>query len=336
MDKIVNKGKKIAAHMLEAAEADIEFADGKFTVVGTDRATTFAQVAFSAYVPHNFPIETVEPGLEETAFYDPTNFTYPAGCYIAEVEVDPETGAAALVNFTGADDFGRIINPMIVEGQVHGALVQGALAVGGPGVGFGRGSQAVAVASTAERAVYSSEMRGRDAMTGFGPGPLAGSGMAGHGGGGHRRRRPCQRGRRRRTGARPGPGCGSGDRGPGGRRIRRGPRPGVGQGRWRLERSYRALNGGSYQQGWSGDVSPTFYGNLWGVQVGLPFFEWDHSSGEKDRAGAFFGYTTAAGNVTGFTRGQQGLPVGVLGTTTCASASIGRTSGRPAAISTPC
>jgi carbon-monoxide dehydrogenase large subunit len=125
MDKIVNKGKKIAAHMLEAAEADIEFADGKFTVAGTDRATTFAQVAFSAYVPHNFPIETVEPGLEETAFYDPTNFTYPAGCYIAEVEVDPETGAAALVSFTGADDFGRIINPMIVEGQVHGALVQG-------------------------------------------------------------------------------------------------------------------------------------------------------------------------------------------------------------------
>ena len=92
MDKIVNKGKKIAAHMLEAAEADIEFADGKFSVAGTDRAATFAQVAFSAYVPHNFPIETLEPGLDETAFYDPTNFTYPAGCYIAEVEIDRETG----------------------------------------------------------------------------------------------------------------------------------------------------------------------------------------------------------------------------------------------------
>ena len=86
---------------------------------------TFAQVAFSAYVPHNFPIETLEPGLDETAFYDPTNFTYPAGAYIAEIEIDRETGTVALVNFTGADDFGRIVNPMIVEGQVHGALVQG-------------------------------------------------------------------------------------------------------------------------------------------------------------------------------------------------------------------
>jgi aerobic carbon-monoxide dehydrogenase large subunit len=125
MDKIVNKGKKIAAHMLEAAEADIEFADGKFVVAGTDRAATFAQVAFSAYVPHNFPIETLEPGLDETAFYDPTNFTYPAGCYIAEIEIDRDTGTVALARFTGADDFGRIVNPMIVEGQVHGALVQG-------------------------------------------------------------------------------------------------------------------------------------------------------------------------------------------------------------------
>ncbi|HEX9522175.1 MAG TPA: molybdopterin cofactor-binding domain-containing protein, partial [Reyranella sp.] len=125
MDKIVNKGKKIAAHMLEAAEADIEFADGKFAVAGTDRAASFAQVAFSAYVPHNFPIETLEPGLDETAFYDPTNFTYPAGCYIAEIEIDRETGTVALARFTGADDFGRIVNPMIVEGQVHGALVQG-------------------------------------------------------------------------------------------------------------------------------------------------------------------------------------------------------------------
>jgi aerobic carbon-monoxide dehydrogenase large subunit len=125
MDKIVNKGKKIAAHLLEAAEEDIEFADGKFAVAGTDRAVPFAQVAFAAYVPHNYPIETLEPGLDETAFYDPTNFTYPAGAYIAEIEIDPETGAVDLVNFTGADDFGRIINPMIVEGQVHGALVQG-------------------------------------------------------------------------------------------------------------------------------------------------------------------------------------------------------------------
>jgi carbon-monoxide dehydrogenase large subunit len=125
MDKIIAKGKKIAAHMLEVAEADIEFTDGKFVVAGTDRVVPFAGVAFAAYVPHNYPIDTVEPGLDETAFYDPINFTYPAGAYIAEIEIDRETGMVELVNFTGADDFGRIINPLIVEGQVHGALVQG-------------------------------------------------------------------------------------------------------------------------------------------------------------------------------------------------------------------
>jgi aerobic carbon-monoxide dehydrogenase large subunit len=125
MDKIVQKGRKIAAHLLEAAEADIDFADGKFTVAGTDRSIPFAQVALAAYVPHNYPIETLEPGLDETAFYDPSNFTYPAGAYIAEIEIDRETGTVELVNFTGADDFGRIVNPMVVEGQVHGALVQG-------------------------------------------------------------------------------------------------------------------------------------------------------------------------------------------------------------------
>jgi carbon-monoxide dehydrogenase large subunit len=125
MDKIVDKGRKIAAHLLEAAEADVVFADGRFTVAGTDRAVPFAQIALAAYVPHNYPIETLEPGLDETAFYDPSNFTYPAGAYVAEVEIDPETGTVRLVSFTGADDFGRIINPMIVEGQVHGALAQG-------------------------------------------------------------------------------------------------------------------------------------------------------------------------------------------------------------------
>ena len=125
MDKVIAKAKKIAAHLLETAEADVEFADGKFSVAGTDRDVSFAQVAFAAYVPHNYPIDTVEPGLNETAFYDPINFTYPAGAYIAEIEIDRETGAVELINFTGADDFGRIINPLIVEGQVHGGLVQG-------------------------------------------------------------------------------------------------------------------------------------------------------------------------------------------------------------------
>jgi aerobic carbon-monoxide dehydrogenase large subunit len=90
-----------------------------------DREKTFGEVAFAAYVPHNYPIETVEPGLEDSAFYDPKNFTFPAGTHIAEVEVDRDTGIVQVINFTAADDFGRIINPMIVAGQVHGGLAQG-------------------------------------------------------------------------------------------------------------------------------------------------------------------------------------------------------------------
>jgi carbon-monoxide dehydrogenase large subunit len=125
MDKVIAKGRKIAAHLLEASEADIEFKDGKFSVAGTDRAKTLAEVALTAYVPHNFPHDELEPGLDETAFYDPKNFTFPSGAHIAEVEVDPDTGRLEIVNFTASDDFGRIINPMIVAGQVHGGLAQG-------------------------------------------------------------------------------------------------------------------------------------------------------------------------------------------------------------------
>ena len=125
MDKIIAKGRKIAAHLLEAAETDIEFKEGKFTVAGTDRSKTFAEVALTAYVPHNYPLDKLEPGLDETAFYDPTNFTFPAGTHICEVEIDPETGVVRVVNFSACDDFGNIINPMIVEGQVHGGLAQG-------------------------------------------------------------------------------------------------------------------------------------------------------------------------------------------------------------------
>ncbi|HEY6894609.1 MAG TPA: xanthine dehydrogenase family protein molybdopterin-binding subunit, partial [Rhodanobacteraceae bacterium] len=125
LDKIVAKGRKIAAHLLEAAESDIEFKDGKFTVAGTDRSKTFGEIALTAYVPHNYPLDKLEPGLNETAFYDPTNFTFPAGTHICEVEIDPDTGAVAVVNFSACDDFGNIINPMIVEGQVHGGLTQG-------------------------------------------------------------------------------------------------------------------------------------------------------------------------------------------------------------------
>jgi carbon-monoxide dehydrogenase large subunit len=125
VDKIVAKGKKIAAHLMEASDADIEFKDGKFTVVGTDRSKAFGEIALTAYVPHNYPLDKLEPGLDETAFYDPTNFTFPAGTHICEVEVDPETGVVAVVEFTACDDFGNVINPMIVEGQVHGGLTQG-------------------------------------------------------------------------------------------------------------------------------------------------------------------------------------------------------------------
>jgi len=125
LDKIEAKAKKIAAHLLEASDADIDFANGEFTVKGTDKKIPFGQVALTAYVPHNYPLDKLEPGLNETAFYDPTNFTFPGGTYICEVEVNPETGVVRVDRFTAVDDFGTIINPLIVEGQVHGGLVQG-------------------------------------------------------------------------------------------------------------------------------------------------------------------------------------------------------------------
>jgi carbon-monoxide dehydrogenase large subunit len=123
-EKIIEKGKKIAAHILEAAEDDIEFADGNFTVAGTDKAMNIGEVAFAAFVPHNYP-EGLEPGLGETAFYDPLNFSFPSGTHICEVEIDPETGVVDIANYVAVDDFGTLINPLIVEGQVHGGLAQG-------------------------------------------------------------------------------------------------------------------------------------------------------------------------------------------------------------------
>jgi carbon-monoxide dehydrogenase large subunit len=125
LDKIEAKAKKVAAHMLEAAEADIEFKDGKFSVAGTDKSAAWSDVTLNAYVAHKFSGQELEPGLKEGAFYDPTNFTFPAGCHICEVEVDPETGIAEIVAWTAVDDFGVVINPMIVEGQVHGGIAQG-------------------------------------------------------------------------------------------------------------------------------------------------------------------------------------------------------------------
>ena len=124
IDKVEAKAKKIAAHLMEAAEGDIEIADGEVRVAGTDKKLGWHEVCLAAYTAHNLP-EGMEPGLKEGAFYDPANFTFPAGCYICEVEVDPGTGHTDIVQFVAADDFGRIINPMIVEGQVHGGVVQG-------------------------------------------------------------------------------------------------------------------------------------------------------------------------------------------------------------------
>ncbi len=125
VDKVIAKGKKIAAHLLEAADTDIEFENGQFRVKGTDKMVPWAQVTLTAYVPHNYPLDKLEPGLNENAFYDPTNFTYPSGTYICEVEVDQETGTPSVASFVAVDDFGNIVNPMIVEGQVHGGLAQG-------------------------------------------------------------------------------------------------------------------------------------------------------------------------------------------------------------------
>jgi carbon-monoxide dehydrogenase large subunit len=125
MDKIIAKGKRIAAHLMEASVEDVEFERGTFRVAGTDKTKSLTDISLTAYVPHNYPIEEIEPGLEETAFYDPKNFTYPGGCHIAEVEIDTETGKVSMVNFTAVDDVGRVINPMIVEGQVQGGVAQG-------------------------------------------------------------------------------------------------------------------------------------------------------------------------------------------------------------------
>ncbi len=123
-DKIIEKSRKIAAHLMEASVDDVEFDKGAFRVKGTDKEKSIAEIAFTAYVPHNYP-EGLEPGLDETAFYDPLNFTYPAGVHICEVEIDPATGITDIVDWVAVDDFGKVINPMVVEGQVHGGIAQG-------------------------------------------------------------------------------------------------------------------------------------------------------------------------------------------------------------------
>jgi carbon-monoxide dehydrogenase large subunit len=125
LDKIEAKAKKVAGYVLEASDQDIEFKDGKFTVKGTDKSIDFGSVALQAYIAHKFNGQELEPGLKESAFWDPTNFTFPAGVHICELEIDPQTGVVTIDRWTAVDDFGKLINPMIVEGQVHGGIAQG-------------------------------------------------------------------------------------------------------------------------------------------------------------------------------------------------------------------
>jgi aerobic carbon-monoxide dehydrogenase large subunit len=125
VNKVEEKAKKIAAFLLEAAEADLVFESGQFFVKGTPgRGITIQQVAFAAYVPHKYPTG-LEPGLEATSFYDPSNFTWPFGSHVAVVEVDPETGVIKLRRYIAVDDCGRVINPLLVDGQIQGGLAQG-------------------------------------------------------------------------------------------------------------------------------------------------------------------------------------------------------------------
>jgi carbon-monoxide dehydrogenase large subunit len=124
-DKVIEKAKKIAAHVMEVGQGDVTFEDGQFAGIHSNKKLAFAEVALAAYVGHKFPTGEIEPGLKETSFYDPLNFTFPAGCHICEVEIDRDTGVTEIVNFVAVDDFGTVINPMIVEGQVHGGIAQG-------------------------------------------------------------------------------------------------------------------------------------------------------------------------------------------------------------------
>jgi carbon-monoxide dehydrogenase large subunit len=125
LDKVVVKATKVASRCMEVPETDVDFNDGVFSARGTNKSMAFGEVALQAYIAHKFDSAEIEPGLKEGSFYDPKNFTFPSGVHIAEVEVDPDTGAVRLDRWTAVDDFGVLINPMIVEGQVHGGIAQG-------------------------------------------------------------------------------------------------------------------------------------------------------------------------------------------------------------------
>ena len=124
VDKVKEKGARIAAHKLECNPEDLEFANGSWNVKGTEKSVGFGDVALTAYVPHDYP-ENEEPGLDFASFYDPTNFVYPFGAHICVVEIDKDTGEVKIVRYIAVDDAGNIINPMIVEGQVHGGIAHG-------------------------------------------------------------------------------------------------------------------------------------------------------------------------------------------------------------------
>ena len=125
VDKVKEKGARIAAHKLECSPEDLEFANGSWTVKGTDKSVGFGDVALKAYVPHNPYPENEEPGLDFASFYDPANFVYPFGAHICVVEIDNDTGEVKVTRYITVDDAGNIINPMIVEGQVHGGVAHG-------------------------------------------------------------------------------------------------------------------------------------------------------------------------------------------------------------------
>jgi carbon-monoxide dehydrogenase large subunit len=123
-DKVIAKGKRIAARLLEAADGDIVFADGRFGVAGTDRAVTLREVARAAFQPAQLP-PGVEPGLYETGTFAPKQDTWPNGCHVCEVEVDPDTGAVTIASYVIVDDVGTVINPVTLKGQMHGGVAQG-------------------------------------------------------------------------------------------------------------------------------------------------------------------------------------------------------------------
>jgi carbon-monoxide dehydrogenase large subunit len=125
LQKIKDKARKIAAHLLEASESDVVYEDGKIFVKGSpDQAKTLSDIALAAYLAHNYPSD-LEPGLEATSFYDPANFTWPFGAHVAKVEVDPDTGKVTILQYLAVDDCGRVINPLLKDGQVHGGVAQG-------------------------------------------------------------------------------------------------------------------------------------------------------------------------------------------------------------------